>query len=52
MVEQAGQERLPPWSQLTRGSMNSSGWCAWAMSPGPQTTEEMPPAWKWPASVP
>ena len=24
--------------------MNSLGWCAWAMSPGPQTTAEYPAA--------
>ena len=31
--------------------MNSSGWCAWAIEPGPQITVERPRPWKWPASV-
>ena len=32
--------------------MNSFGWCAWAMSPGPQTTVGTPSVWrKMPASV-
>ena len=31
--------------------MNSSGWWAWAIEPGPQITVGRPRAWKWPASV-
>ena len=33
-------------------AIHSSGWCAWAMEPGPHTTVEMPTCWKNPASVP
>ena len=33
-------------------SIHSSSTCAWRMSPGPQTTVEMPSRWKMPASEP
>ena len=36
------------WSSAT----NSSGLCACSMSPGPQTTAEIPARWKCPPSVP
>lgn len=35
------------WSR----AMNSSGWWAWSMEPGPQTTVDRPAAWNSPASA-
>ena len=39
-------------ASICEARMNSLGWCAWAMSPGPQTTVGTPSTLrKMPASV-
>src|SRR5262249_29119813 len=43
----------PSQAVICEARMNSLGWCAWAMSPGPHTTVGTPSVWrKMPASVP
>jgi hypothetical protein len=36
------------WSTV----MNSLGWWAWSMLPGPHMATDRPAAWNWPASAP
>ncbi len=43
---------IAPLASNSLTDSHSSGWCAWAMSPGPQITAEYPCAWNWPPSVP
>ena len=52
-VRRVATRRMKP-SQASSwlSATHSSGRCAWAMSPGPQTMLTMPAFWKMPASVP
>ncbi len=50
---QAPSRRMKASPSASAASVTySSGWCAWSMEPGPQTTVGTPARWNAPASVP